>query len=120
MITRRILEILILAGLFFILIFPEGARANGNGFLRGLEESNTRNEAAEVKSDRLVDLNSATKQELVDLPGVGELYAQKIINNRPYERKDELVEKKIVPEAIYSRIEKRVIVKPQRSDRKRD
>ena len=57
MITRRILEILILAGLFFII-------ANGNGFSRGFEESNTRNEATEVKSDRLVDLNSATKQDL--------------------------------------------------------
>jgi hypothetical protein len=43
-----------------------------------------------------VDINSATGPELEALPGIGEKYAQKIIAGRPYKRKDELVQKKII------------------------
>jgi len=59
----------------------------------------------------LLDLNTATKQQLMTLPGIGEALSQKIIDARPFKAKNELVQKKIIPEATYDKISALIIAK---------
>jgi competence protein ComEA len=63
------------------------------------------------KKHALLDINTAPAAELETLPGIGEAYSQKIVENRPYKRKDELVKKKIVPQATYDKIKDHIIAK---------
>ena len=67
--------------------------------------------ANETKAS-LLDINIASKAALTALPGIGEVYSQKIIDGRPYTRKDQLVSKNIVPQATYDKIKDQIIAKP--------
>jgi competence protein ComEA len=66
--------------------------------------------AAEKKAD-LMDINSASEKELATLKGVGEARAKAIVKGRPYKGKNELLDKKIVPENVYNDIKELIIAK---------
>lgn len=67
--------------------------------------------AGSIASSKLIDINSASADELKSLPGIGDAYSAAIIKNRPYANKSQLVSRKVVPQATYDKISARIIAK---------
>lgn len=80
----------------------------------------TKSATTEAKSPKkeVLDINSAPAEELQKIPGIGDAYAKKIVEGRPYKRKDELVRKKIVPQATYDKIKDQIIAKQSTAKKK--
>jgi DNA uptake protein ComE-like DNA-binding protein len=71
----------------------------------------TESKMAPAPKTDLLDINSATAEQLDALPGIGKAYSAAIIKGRPYKGKDELVQKSIVPQATYDKIKDKIIAK---------
>ena len=67
--------------------------------------------AAPTKADDKIDINRANADQLMKLDGIGDARAKAIIKGRPYKGKDELVDKKIIPQAVYDKIKDSIIAK---------
>jgi competence protein ComEA len=88
--------------------------------LVGLSPVRAAETAKKPTTDRIVtptkikplDINSGSIDELKALPGIDDVYAQKIVDGRPYQKKDELVSRRIIPEVIFNKLKDRIITVP--------
>lgn len=67
--------------------------------------------SAPTKAEALIDINSASEKDLATLPGIGEARAKAIVKGRPYRGKNELKDKKIVPDTVYDGIKDKIVAK---------
>ena len=67
--------------------------------------------ASQTAADEKIDINRAKADQLMTLDGIGEARAKAIIKGRPYRGKDELVEKNILPQAVYDKVKDNIIAK---------
>jgi len=102
-IAVRVVGILLAIALFSGMAAAQSANSKGGGSQTPSKGSTT--------AGNLLDINSATKDQLMQLPGIGDAYSQKIIAGRPYKAKNELVQKKIIPLATYDKIKDMIIAK---------
>ena len=104
--------------LFVILAVSSTLAQSGNQVAKGTTSKTTpapTTSNSKPASAPLVDLNTASKKTLMELPGISDANAQKIIENRPYHAKTDLTEKKLISLATYEKIAKLVVVKTTKS-----
>jgi len=96
---------LVLIGVFALGVTLSGANATAQ---ENSTASSQTGKASTTTADKL-DINTATKDQLDALSGIGDKYAQKIIDGRPYRTKRDLVTRKIIPAATYEKIKDQII-----------
>jgi len=99
--------------LFLSVVVAAATAAQNSNSSNSNKSSNSRKSTNKnsnsASSSNLIDINSADKQTLMGLPGVGEAYSQKIIDGRPYKMKSDLVKRGIIPQSLYNSISAKII-----------
>ncbi len=98
-ILRQWAGLLVLVSMFLWATIPLSPIVTASSFVHAADKED------------LIDINTATADQLKTLKGVGDAIAEKIIKGRPYAKKDELVRKKILPRAAYEQIKYKIVAK---------
>ncbi len=93
----------ILVAFFALSLFTNAA------FAQAAPKAPSATKSSKTAKSKLVDINSASKNALDALPGIGAAYSQKIIDGRPYNSKRDLVSRNILPQATYDGIKDQIV-----------
>ena len=99
-----------MVGLGIMLALPAGAQTTSPSKTPGSPTA-TAPSAKSQPTGELLDINSASAEELDKLPGIGQARAKAIIANRPYGGKDDLANRKIIPANVYNQIKDKIIAR---------
>ena len=102
---------LALAGLSIVAVLGSAKPSRASALERERSAITSVADTGKKESAPKVNLNTATREQLAAVAGIGEAYADKIIAGRPYQKKSELVAKKILSDSAYAKVKSRVTVK---------
>ncbi len=74
-------------------------------------DAKAKGDEKKAEAAKVVDINTATADEMSALPVIGDAIAKKIVAGRPYKGKDDLVKNKILTAKEYAKIKEKIIAK---------
>ncbi len=101
-------SLLFVAGMSYAGTLSETGKSVGGAAVKGATEGG---KSAVKGAVGQIDINSASVEQLKSLPGIGDAYAKKIVEGRPYANKAQLKSKKIIPASVYDKISGMIVAK---------